>query len=141
MKELKELKEHIASIKKREADHTARALALEPLRFYASFHTRFPIFAALARKYLCVLITSVFCESFFSFAGKILSAERTSMGLETFRRLAIMKANDAYIPIANCKFLLDWKLLQSERGIVSEVIDISSAGSHDAAAAALPSAQ
>lgn len=73
--------------------------------------------------YLCVQITSVFCESFFSFAGKILTPERTSMDINNFRRLAIMKANENYISVDKYDFKLSWAALEKS-GIVKETIHL-----------------
>jgi hypothetical protein len=60
---------------------------------------KLPHLALVARRYLCVLITSVAIESMFSQTGHILSPKRTALGYLHFRDLALLKTNSKYIPI------------------------------------------
>jgi hypothetical protein len=125
LQEWKTMMMKVQAIKDSVSDDFIRYQQLEPLQFYCRHEKELPILSELARRYFCVQITSVFCESFFSIAGNILTSQRTSLEASTFTQLAIIKANDAYLPIDNLKFVLDWEKLESSRNIVKRTIDLS----------------
>ena len=58
--------------------------------------------ALVARRYLCIMITSVAVESMFSKTGHILAPERTSLGYAHFRDLALLKTNESLVPALLC---------------------------------------
>ena len=67
--------------------------ALHPMTFFKAHGKLFPGVAQVARLYLAMQLTSVSVESFFSYAGAVLSLLRTSMGVHMFRYLCLLKAN------------------------------------------------
>jgi len=92
--------------------------AMDPLAFFKANEGRLPILSALARRILCIPITSVTCESFFSITARILTDARTCMSLETFEQLAILKANSISkeLDVDVTDFLLDFAKLAEVYG-------------------------
>ena len=89
--------------------------------FWRVHGSRFPSVTIVAQRYLSLQITSVACESFFSIAGYILPPVRQRMTFQNFRMLALLKANELYLPKS---FLLDVEAL-SARGIFKSTRTVS----------------
>jgi hAT family C-terminal dimerisation region len=92
----------------------------------SSRHSHLWFMEVLARKYLGLMVSNVGCESFFSLARNILIDCRTRLTATTFRRLAIMKANQHLWPPY---FTVDNTLLAARGVVDSVVVDLSSEAS------------
>lgn len=72
-----------------------------PLKFWRDPTNveKMPILARVAIRYFSIQITTVVCESSFSIAGYIMRPERSSLGEDVFKHLALLKANQRYLPL------------------------------------------
>jgi len=64
-----------------------------PFEWWAGKKTKYPVLSKMARIYLAAPATSTPSERLFSDAGNLLSAKRTRMGSELFKRIMFLKRN------------------------------------------------
>jgi len=66
---------------------------MDTLQRWANNATRYPMFAALARKYLCVPATSIFSEHQFPAAGRLVSKLRSLLDPDRVDTLIFLYEN------------------------------------------------
>ena len=64
-----------------------------PIRWWKIYCTQLPLLATMARKYLCILATSVPSERTFSTAGNIVNAKRSCLLPENTNILTVLAQN------------------------------------------------
>lgn len=69
------------------------ATELNPLCWWKENSHRYPILSRLARKYLCILATSVPTERAFSSAGNTVSAKRSCLQPDSVEMLVFLAEN------------------------------------------------
>lgn len=65
----------------------------DPLAWWRSNHTRFPLMAKVSRKYLCICATSTSSERLFSTAGNIVTPQRSLLKPEKVDMLVFLAKN------------------------------------------------
>ena len=66
---------------------------VDPLEWWKTHEDEFPRLAMLARRYLCVMATSVSCERIFSTSGWIVNKRRCSLSDERISTLMLIRCN------------------------------------------------
>jgi len=69
----------------------------KPLSFWKFNENKYPLLAALAKKFLGVPASSASAERMFSIAGHIFSVKRRRMGIKLFERLVFLKLNEEFL--------------------------------------------
>jgi hypothetical protein len=73
----------------------------DPFEWWANKKSKYPILSRLARIYLAVPATSTSSERLFSDAGNLLTAKRSRMNSEFFKRIMFLKRNMSKISKIN----------------------------------------
>ena len=69
----------------------------DTLEFWKVNQFKYPLLAALAKKFLGVPASSGSAERMFSIAGHIFSVKRRRMGIKLFERLVFLKLNEDFL--------------------------------------------
>jgi hypothetical protein len=103
------------------------ALTVDPLQWWKTHCSEFPILARYARRHLVIQPTSVECERLFSIAGHVVSKRRTRLDPETVRYLLCLRSWSGLIPFNTSKVVAapsdDDEQRESESDILWETDD------------------